>query len=404
MIILGGLLGIWSCQVIGHIATRFEAHSLPELLTYAGGQRLERFFSMLIILSRFGVAIALQIIITQLFKYLMQQIGGGADDFSYDNKLSSVYQAVPTAIFVLFPMCLIKDMSGFRYISLFTFAALLYIIVLYLVQLPASYEYFKSRSDIKAAKFDLNIFPGSTQCIFGYAIQVNILQVYTEMQRASFSRFKKMINRSILIDMAFYVTISMAAYLSNFSFVDPIFLKKQFPPDLGYSHSLTVAIIAIIVSLTVALPVSFQAPRYELGKMVFGTKNMSFKQMAVLALIYISSTCYVSIIFPNVTQVISIIAGLITATNNFGIPIILLLRVKTIRRMTTIRRKSLGLGAFPYDAIMQYKKPFISTKLHKYLAIGTFGFFLLTSYTAVIIVFYEIVNGLEKMPSNGWEI
>jgi hypothetical protein len=45
-------------------------------------------------------------------------------------------QGIPTAILVLLPMSLIRDMSGFRYVSFASIIALIYTGVVLLVELP----------------------------------------------------------------------------------------------------------------------------------------------------------------------------------------------------------------------------------------------------------------------------
>jgi hypothetical protein len=51
----------------------------------------------------------------------------------------STYQAIPTAIFILFPMSMKRDMSAFRYVSLASIGALFYTGVVLIVELPTYY-------------------------------------------------------------------------------------------------------------------------------------------------------------------------------------------------------------------------------------------------------------------------
>jgi hypothetical protein len=45
-------------------------------------------------------------------------------------------QAAPTAAIFLLPLSMIKDMSGFRYVSLASIAALIYTGIVLLIELP----------------------------------------------------------------------------------------------------------------------------------------------------------------------------------------------------------------------------------------------------------------------------
>lgn len=57
------------------------------------------------------------------------------DDFVYSWKFRAI-QAAPTAIIVLLPLSMIKDMSGFRYVSFASIIALFYTAIVLIVELP----------------------------------------------------------------------------------------------------------------------------------------------------------------------------------------------------------------------------------------------------------------------------
>jgi len=50
-------------------------------------------------------------------------------------------QAIPTAVIILFPLSLIKDMSGFRHISIISVFVLVYTAIVLICELP---EYVKA--------------------------------------------------------------------------------------------------------------------------------------------------------------------------------------------------------------------------------------------------------------------
>jgi hypothetical protein len=57
-------------------------------------------------------------------------------------------QAAPTALVVLFPLSLIRDMSGFRHISVVSIFALIYTGIVLICELPEYIKAFKSQSDV----------------------------------------------------------------------------------------------------------------------------------------------------------------------------------------------------------------------------------------------------------------
>ena len=79
---------------------------------------------------------------------------------------------MPTAALVLFPLSIKRDMSAFRYVSLFSIGALAYTGVVLLAELKEYYDYFSQRSEIHAARWDLNIFTGAAMTFFAYTCQI----------------------------------------------------------------------------------------------------------------------------------------------------------------------------------------------------------------------------------------
>lgn len=216
MIFLGAFAAIWSNKIIGRLASQHDVYSLSQLARLAGGKFLEEALSIMILLYMFGACIAFQIIITQLFKYVCSKFGM-SEDLTCDSCYRlSIYQAVPTAVFILLPLSLKKDMSAFRYVSLASIGALLYTGILLLVELPSYFRHFKQTANVRPAYWDWNIFPGCAITFFAYTCQVQLLPIYGELQRPSYERLSKVINRSIFIDFVFYFTIAIAGYLSNF--------------------------------------------------------------------------------------------------------------------------------------------------------------------------------------------
>jgi amino acid permease len=81
-------------------------------------------------------------------------------------------QGAPTAILILLPLSLIKDMSGFRHISVVSIFALLYTGVVLFVELPEYIHKNYETAHIVDAWFDWNFFTGASITFFAYTCQV----------------------------------------------------------------------------------------------------------------------------------------------------------------------------------------------------------------------------------------
>ena len=68
-------------------------------------------------------------------------------------------QAVPTAIVVIFPLSLIRDMSGFRYVSTASIIALFYTMLVLLIELPDYITLNYKPERVVYFNFSLDFFP-----------------------------------------------------------------------------------------------------------------------------------------------------------------------------------------------------------------------------------------------------
>jgi amino acid permease len=77
-------------------------------------------------------------------------------------------QSAPTAALILLPLSLIRDMSGFRHISVISIFALIYTGLVLIAELP---EYIKANygtAHIVYAWFDWNFFTGASITFFAF--------------------------------------------------------------------------------------------------------------------------------------------------------------------------------------------------------------------------------------------
>jgi amino acid permease len=169
-------------------------------------------------------------------------------------------QAGPTALLVLFPLSLIRDMSGFRHISVISIFALIYTGIVLLVELPGYIKYTGEHPDIykiEYAWFDWNFFTGASITFFAYTCQVQLLPIYSELVNPNEKRIKKVIWRSVVVDVAFYVTIALAGYFSTYNQTPKIVLDRNPLPGIERDYALMIAQLAIIMVLFVAVPVNY---------------------------------------------------------------------------------------------------------------------------------------------------
>ncbi len=212
---------------------------------------------------------------------------------------------IPIAIVILFPMSLIRDMSGFRYVSIASIVALIYMGIVLLIELPEYFQYYHNveGKQIEWAHFDLNLFGGAAITFFAYTCQIQLLPIYSELINPNERRIKKVVSRAIAVDIGFYLVIASAGYLSTFDLTDAIVLRRAPLPGQKVDYALLIAAVAIVLTLFVAVPVNYNPFRNMVIYMTYKREHFSNKENVLITAIFLACTCAIAIFFPNIAAV-----------------------------------------------------------------------------------------------------
>ena len=91
-----------------------------------------------------------------------------------------------------------------------------------------------------------------------------MLPIYSELQNPVYPRIVKVINRAILVDYVFYLTIASAGYFSTFSNTAKIVLERV-TIDGKPDYACLIAILGVILSITVAFPCGYNPARAQMS-------------------------------------------------------------------------------------------------------------------------------------------
>ena len=257
-IIIGAIGANWSNIMLADMACKYKILNYHGLCIKAGGPNLAKLLSWCVIVYMFGVLISYQIIMTQLFKYAIVHFGVNKD-FGNSSKMS-IYQSVPTVVLFLYPLCIKRDMSAYRYVSMFSIGALVYTAIVLIIELPSYYKYFhdpKVGGGMPAYYIDFNLFTGCAMTFYSYTCQIQMLPIYSELVQPSYRRMSKVIHRAITVDLSFYLLIACVGYFSQFEKTDPIVLKRIVLPGHGKDIPILIAVIANVFCVVVAFPTNY---------------------------------------------------------------------------------------------------------------------------------------------------
>lgn len=211
-IITGACAAIWSNRILARSACELNVANYNDLCKKAGGKKASNLLLISLLTYVFGSLCSYQIILTSMFQWIIVQFG--VDKELAYSKSYATYFAIPMAAIVLYPLSIMRDMSALRYASLFSLMALFYTAIVMVVEAPSYYNHFSKLTTAHPIYIDWNLFNGFSMICFSYSCQIQLLPLYSELEKPSLPRMNKIIVRSSSVNFVFYMIIGLAGYVS----------------------------------------------------------------------------------------------------------------------------------------------------------------------------------------------
>lgn len=291
LIIIGAVSGYYSMYMILVRSIETNCKNFSELAMKAGGKGLTILLQISILSFMFGACVSYQIIskfiilltlvVTKLFVICCNNFGVSPDITGTpgggDVTLFKVLQTVGTTVLFIFPLSLAKSMSALRYVSLVSIGAIIYTLIVMLVELPRYYDYFHNTLHEQISYFALNLdfFNGCSITFFSFTCQASILPIFSELVNPNEKRMMKVIGRSLLIDCLFYCAIALVGYFSTLESTPDLVIAR--PQIDGKDYFMTVSCLAVILVVLVSSPANYFPFKNTLNYMITDKLEVSHK-------------------------------------------------------------------------------------------------------------------------------
>ena len=168
-----------------------------------------------------------------------------------------IFVTIGITIMLLVPLSLPRNVTSLRYLSTVCIIAIAYLIIYVIVQTPL---YFINNniglSDIVLFTIDRHIVSAVTIIFFAFNAVTALPMVYSELQRKSYRKMSKIINRSLVMSGVTYVLLGAFGYLSSINDIPELITNRQEPSDAGIDWPMTIAKILICISIVGAMALS----------------------------------------------------------------------------------------------------------------------------------------------------
>ena len=231
LIILSGLANLWSLKILGRMSLKYNLKKYEHVIKHLFGNGMSLFVGIVMIINQTGVIILYQVILYKLLGGIINEIGDfgleSIDEFADNTFWNKFWVRILVCygmtIFILFPLCQLKDVSKMRYASTFGMISLFILIIIIVIECP-----FFIKKNIIREKQKLNMFdilPGLkgnmellqsiVTLFYAYACHVGAFPVFESLYRPTRKRVRKLLNRAIAIDIFCYLIIGGAGYLTQ---------------------------------------------------------------------------------------------------------------------------------------------------------------------------------------------
>ena len=256
-------------------------------------------------------------------------------------------------IIILFPLCQLKDVSKMRYASLFGVLALIYSIVVIVVE-SVFFLIYKNKDIIsKMNWFNIStafsyqegfpFFGGLATVFYIYSCHAGAFPVYKTLRRHTARRIRKVYRRSIFLDIIIYFSVAAASFITAPENPPELILYREdldgFTPD----YFVIVAKVGIILNLFFSTPANYAGLRISLFELIWGNSNITNCKNIFVTLITLSIVALIGALYDKILDYIELLGGFCSVIYCFLIPGLIYVKSNKLPKKACINIVTVGV-------------------------------------------------------------
>lgn len=339
-IFLGGIAAYWTLSRLIESAKTVKTEEYSTSVKKIIGKIPAIIIDIVLMIYIYGVIIQFNVIIYSLIGRTYLEVFGDKEkypDFDLFQKeiWNLYYIKFPVMFgltFLLSPICLLKDISKMRFVSLFGICSLMYSILVIIIQSPWFYIHYKNKVykendpsthanwfDIsKGFTSELNFFTAIATVFFVYTCHTGVFPVYKSMNNKTEKTVNTVFFRSILLDFIIYLSIAICGFITAPLSPEPliIFRKSIFKNDIF----MNIAKIALALDLYLCIPANYNSLRASFFILVFDTSNIDKVKNIIVTYSVMLSATFIAAIFEDILSYIALLGGFFCSIIFFMVP------------------------------------------------------------------------------------
>ena len=332
-ILLGGILAYWCLVMMIKAGKNIKEKNYSKVVKTILGKKVGIYVDVNIALYLFGALISFMVIIFQLIGSVVYDILKMMDkideneykdyieyrDKYWTEKLYLKFPIMFGVTILVSPLCLLKDVSKMRIPSLIGVLALVYSIIVVVVE-----SFFFLFNEHKSKVGDMNwinitrafsykegipFFGGISTVFYLYSCHAGAFPVYKTLRNNTTRRIKKVFQRSILLDVCIYFFIAAASFLTSpFKEIEIILYRENLS---GFKNDffILIAKIGMIFNLFFSTPANYAALRLSIFEIIWGNTNLTIVKNYSVTIILLSVITLIGALYDQILQYIELLGG-----------------------------------------------------------------------------------------------
>ncbi len=345
-----GILVWWSLLLISKVCEKNNNYNYSKLIKDLYGKCFSYIYDGLVIIFSIGILILNQVIILTLIGealfnlYYYKKYNNDLNEFKKDpNFWGSTFCRfiLPfiIGICIIYPLCLIKDVSKLRIVSLFGILTLLSLILLLVIETKSYINYYsqktyqKDNEDThynfykfqKGFDSELTFFQYCSSLFYAYCTTIGAVPIFNTLKNHVRRRMYKVVRRSIITNMLIFTIAATAGYFTwPIQTPDLIIQRKKI--TTGPDYFMSIGRIALSLTIIMKLPSNYAALRIVIFDKIWGTTEISDGKNIILTFIIINFCCFISVLYVEISAYIKILGGVCSTLVGFLFPALLIVR------------------------------------------------------------------------------
>ena len=296
------------------------------------------FIDLIIVVYLFGVFIQYQVIIYTLIGRTIYELFLKDDYENYHTYEVEVWDSVKLKFPLMFgitlliiPLCLLKDISKMRFSSMFGVCALIYSILVVVIETPWFFKDYLEKYDENNPKthanwFDikkgftseLHFFTGIATFFFCYSCHPGAFPVYKTLKSNNKNKIDTVLFRSICLDLIIYILIAICGFMTAPTNPQDLIIYREsvFKNDIF----MTIAKIALALDLLLSLPANYASYRCSFFIVFFKTDEIDNCRNFLVTIPTLLLSTLIGALYEKILDYISLFGGFCSSIMCYLIP------------------------------------------------------------------------------------